>query len=77
MGSCGSHVLVDPIARSIPFSMSSHKFDHNFGHKFDHNFGHKFREASLVMAIMAGRPPGAPEWAERPLGPSRRPVQDG
>ena len=35
MGACGLHALVDPIARSMPFSM----FGHKFGHKFGHNFG--------------------------------------
>ena len=39
MGGCGLHALVDPIARSKPFSMFGHKFGHKFGHNFGRNFG--------------------------------------
>ena len=42
MGVCGLHALVDPIARSKPFSMLGHKFGHRFGHKFGHKFGRNF-----------------------------------
>ena len=34
MGACGLHALVDPIGRSMPFSMFSHKFGHNFSRNF-------------------------------------------
>ena len=47
MGACGLHALVDPIARSMPFSMFGHKFGHNFGHNFGRNCGQTEREWSF------------------------------
>ena len=42
IGFCGLHALVDPIARSNPFSVCGHKYGHKFGDKFGHKFGLNF-----------------------------------
>ena len=52
MGACGLHALVDPIARSMPFSMFGHKFGHKFGHNFGRNFGCNFGQTRKGMELL-------------------------
>ena len=48
---CGPHVLVGPIVRRIPFSMYSHKLDHNFDHKFCSKRNLMFGPNTIISSV--------------------------